>query len=67
MKKCDLCNKPNKTHYRVKSLIHTKSKLIILILSFAVNQKFNKYRVGLFILSRVNTGLLTFHKLVMLM
>ena len=24
MKKCDLCHKPGKTHYRVKSIIHTK-------------------------------------------
>ena len=23
MKKCDLCHKPDKTHYRVKSIIHT--------------------------------------------
>ena len=23
MKKCDLCHKPGKTHYRVKSIIHT--------------------------------------------
>ena len=23
MKKCDLCDKPDKTHYRVKSIIHT--------------------------------------------
>ena len=23
MKKCDLCYKPDKTHYRVKSIIHT--------------------------------------------
>ncbi len=23
MKKCDLCNEPNKIHYRVKSIIHT--------------------------------------------
>ena len=22
MKKCDLCHKPDKTHYRVKSIIH---------------------------------------------
>ena len=22
MKKCDLCNTPNKIHYRVKSIIH---------------------------------------------
>ncbi len=23
MKKCDLCDKPDKTHYRVKSIIYT--------------------------------------------
>ena len=29
MKKCDLCHKPDKTHYRVKSIIHTTGFFVV--------------------------------------
>jgi len=45
MKQCDLCHKPDKTHYRVKSIIH-KDWILSCKECWNVISKHNNYYYG---------------------